>query len=262
MPNSSNATKVLVVRSPLGVPCEIRVGMAPPGQATLLITTFFPSAQHPHTDEIFAAVSQNLQNHLFDEVHTLHEVGDERRENTVQSVLEQTSARHGRPISTAALAKLVVHPLKRQPTYLDLFYLASEELGRVRTRLVLLANADVVFDATLALAIRSTAFASSCFGGYAFPVRRPDVNDHAHATWFGPRRAQTCARHELDMWDRCIAPGKSFDGFLFRAPLPRHLVANFSVLTTPEYPRGVVMNAMTAEHFAGTMFTHSRTLSC
>ena len=258
MPNSSIAPRALVVRSPLGSPCKIHPGIAPPRTATLLVTTFFPSAWHPHTDEIFAAIAQNLRNDLFDEVHTLHELGGERRGRDVQGALVDVAARNGQQISAAALAKLVVHTSTHQPTYLDLFRLASEELGRVRKRLVLLANADVVFDATVGLAIRSTAFDSPCFGGYAFPVRRVDAKDIAHASWFGEGRVRTCARHETDTWDRCAPPGKSFDGFLFRAPLPRHVVANFSILTTPEYPDGVVMNAMTAEHFAGTMFTLAR----
>ena len=143
----------------------------------MLITTFFPAVQHAHSDEIFAAISQNLLNDLIDEVHTLHEHGHGQGGRTVQDALRETAARHGRRISAAVLTKLVVHRWRRQPTYLDLFQVASEELGRVRTRLVLLANADVVFDASLALAIRSPAFDSPCFGGYVFSVRHPDAND-------------------------------------------------------------------------------------
>ena len=225
----------------------------------MLITTFFPAVQHAHCNEIFAAISQNLLNDLIDEVHTLHEHGHGQGGRTVQDALRETAARHGRQISAAVLTKLVVHRWRRQPTYLDLFQVASEELGRVRTRLVLLANADVVFDASLALAIRSPAFDSPCFGGYVFSVRHPDANDQVFASWFGESGVRSCARHARNASDRCASPaGTSFDAFLFRAPLPRHLVGNFSVLTTPEYPRGVVMNVMTAEHFAGTMFTLAR----
>ena len=39
-----------------------------------LHTTFFLSAQHAHSNEIFAAIAQNILNDLIDEVHTLHEI--------------------------------------------------------------------------------------------------------------------------------------------------------------------------------------------
>lgn len=257
-----------VVRTLLRMPCEIRIGApGPPRTATLLITTFFPSAQHAHSNEIFAAIAQNLLNELIDEVHTLHEIepggggGGGQGGRTVHGALLETAARHGRHIRPTVLDKLVVHPWHRQPTYLDLFRFASERLGRVRTRLVLLANADVVFDASLALAIRSPAFDSPCFGGYAFPVEHPEASNQVFTSWFGDWGVRRCASKKRTMIEtgamvnRCVPPGRSFDAFLFRAPLPRHVVANFSVLTTPEYPRGVVMNVMAAEHFAGAMFT-------
>ena len=65
----------------------------------MLITTFFPAVQHAHSNEIFAAISQNLLNDLIDEVHTLHEHGHGQGGRTVQDALRETAARHGRGLA-------------------------------------------------------------------------------------------------------------------------------------------------------------------
>ena len=129
------------------------------------------------------------------------------------------------------LSKVTVHVFGRQPTYADIFRYASDELNG---RVVALANADVVLR-NLHL-LDADAFSEENLTALVLTVRDPTGNFQ-----------RECRRH-LDRCDSSWGPaGNSYDGFVFRSPLPP--TSRYDLLELFE-PLPVYMNDNGAENRA------------
>lgn len=129
----------------------------------LLVSTFSAHlASGFRTRELLGALSENLALRYITELHALHQ-GDESEANLLRDrVLLASSTSHAPSRTGSITSKLrVVSIGSEQPTYSDMFLYAQRTF--IHTN-VILANSDVVFGASVALA-------SSSLGGWRAGMR-------------------------------------------------------------------------------------------
>jgi hypothetical protein len=207
-----------------------------------LTTSFVPHWANAHLHEIYSALIMNLQNDAIYDVHVVTETNCTVLLNTVEAWARTLP--NATVIYSAIREKFVCVPSPTgvQPTYKDFFDYAHEKLTG---RLVLLANADIVFDDTLRLIAPERimtgeiAFVLSVdpppfSGAYNEVFHRECGNTRKCriGTWQGPRMSW-----HLEGW--------SWDAYIFATPLP-------PTFSTPE--TNIVMNQMGAEWIAAYQF--------
>jgi hypothetical protein len=181
----------------------------------LLTSVFVSTEQYPsqHLREIYAALTTNLMHELIAEVHVLTESDCA----LVLALIEQTARLlpYSRPLSN--LHKLVCKSLAAQPTYADFFRYASANLSG---KVVILSNADVVFDNTLGHVELEPVLRGDI--AHVLSVRPPPPTGLYHSI-FG----QACASAPRCMvgawtsggaWSQGDGAGTSWDAYVFSPP--------------------------------------------
>jgi len=204
-----------------------------PTGAVLLTSLFINDAllndqntfEKGHYRELLAAVGTNLMNPHFQEVHVLLEGGPGACARLPLLLLAAVGSRVA-AASSPHLGKLNCTEEQGQPKYGDMFKFAHEHL---QDRLVVLSNTDVVFDETLGH-IDPAHFEKHRNTMFVLSVRSPN---HTAASQELYRCALGRGCHEdirctLGTYDGWKFGGKSWDAYVFRAPLPPGL--NFSRL--------------------------------
>lgn len=185
----------------------------------LVTSIFLPEGHaHGHIKEIVAAFATNVENPHIASLHVLLESPSEGCSDLLKRMANAT----GTPVRL--IHKVVCTMVKKQPTYRDFFQYANE---RMRHHQVILTNADIVFDSTLALIAPLTAGV-----GHVLSVKPPPYKDE-----FKDIFLQECKQSAL----RCKSETSSWDAFIFLSPLPGKL-EDFEL----DYP----MNIIQAENFA------------
>lgn len=177
-------------------------------QITLLTSLFLRGETTSlHYDELMGALAVNMHNPYISNIHVLLEVQSNGDSECKQfhSLLEQASKSGSR--------KMVCAPVQKQPTYHDFFIYANTTL---RNTNVLLANTDVVFDASLSL-INLTTVATGTMG-YVFSVLPPPYAGEYHKL-FG-KECDSVSRCTVGAFDGWPYGGNSWDAYLFHSPLP------------------------------------------
>mmetsp|Transcript_591 Transcript_591/g.1617 ORF Transcript_591/g.1617 Transcript_591/m.1617 type:complete len:418 (-) Transcript_591:65-1318(-) len=177
----------------------------------VLVTSLFvpTDTSSGHTIELFAALVVNLANPFIEDVHVLLEsAGKDECAGFPATLAAYAPA----GLAPNGMGKITCVPVGRQPTYADFFKYVNSALPQ---RDVLLANTDVVFDATLSL------------------LERPLRTDMAHVLSVQPPlysgRYKEIFGTECSSTPRCTQgkyngfawTGNSFDAYLFRSPLPQ-----------------------------------------
>mmetsp|Transcript_19247 Transcript_19247/g.59384 ORF Transcript_19247/g.59384 Transcript_19247/m.59384 type:complete len:341 (+) Transcript_19247:35-1057(+) len=180
----------------------------------------------PESSEDFADVNSSSSSSS----SSVHAVASRRLRADVSAAQQRFSAKLDAMATETQLQKITAHVLDgRQPTYADLFRYASTALeGRV----VALMNADVVLQ-NLDL-LDATAFDGNF--SLVLTVRSPQG---AYGAQCGGRARDRCVN-----W---LHAGSSFDGFVFRTPIPA--TSRFDLLEDVD-PLPVYMNARGAENRA------------
>jgi hypothetical protein len=178
-------------------------------QITLLTSLFLrDEATSAHYDELMGALTVNMHNPHISNIHVLMEAqsfGDSGCEE-LHTVLKQASK--------SGSCKVVCAPVRKQPTYYDFFTYANTTL---RNTHVLLANTDIVFDASLSL-INLTTLATGTMG-YVFSVMPPPYGGEYHKLFGNECHASPrCTTGMFDGWNG--VGGTSWDAYLFHSPLP------------------------------------------
>eukprot|EP01065_Artemidia_motanka_P020023 TRINITY_DN23988_c0_g1_i1.p2 TRINITY_DN23988_c0_g1~~TRINITY_DN23988_c0_g1_i1.p2 ORF type:complete len:363 (+),score=92.94 TRINITY_DN23988_c0_g1_i1:76-1164(+) len=217
--------------------------------------------------EALSVVCQNLANHHFKEVVTLHEGKGangkpEAEAGLLREALTEVFAMKRIPGAAALIAKLRVVAFSRQPAYLDLLEFADKHLPN---RTVVLANADVVFDETLGL-VDPDVLGRRHLGRqilHVISVQPPRDNDK-YKFWHRQdcivRRGQESRCDRNTSWGAQHL-GSSFDAFVYRPPLPVDVnkeelrkPADFRGKPIPApRPSGIFMNQMGAENRVAAM---------
>lgn len=190
------------------------------GGITLMISFFASNgdhAGHPHYDEMLGAIRANILNAgVLSEMVVMFEPSKEIKcADFVKSVTG--------PLKGETLVPLRCHEQAGgQPTYFDLFtYANTQPDGAFKGSTVILANADIVFDKTLA---HLPAVDPS--EGYILSVNvKPDATMYQKAVG-KPMSSQTTTPDARCPWPRWKnANTKSWDGFVIRPPLPKDFEA-------------------------------------
>mmetsp|Transcript_19848 Transcript_19848/g.61430 ORF Transcript_19848/g.61430 Transcript_19848/m.61430 type:complete len:379 (+) Transcript_19848:26-1162(+) len=213
------------------------------------------NASSPHVVEILAALGENARTPRVEEIRVLLDVAppktkkralhtnetDERATADLRKEVRDGQRRVRERLDALAtdeeLRKITSHVVGFQPTYSELFRYASYALAG---RLVILMNADVVLR-NLHL-LEGTAFDEKL--AMVLTVRTPkSLNFQKHC--------------ERPVQDRCVgwtSAGKSYDGFVFKSPLPATVRWDMLEEFAP-YP--VYMNEAGAENRAKQFLTAS-----
>ena len=188
---------------------------------TLLISAFVPSEPNFHHLEIDEVLCANLANPSFAEVHVLLQ----------GSLCTNFRRRFGFPV------KMLCVEVASQPEYWDIFQYASQTLA---SRVVVLANGDILFDTSL-----QRLESQEMNGSFAFVLS----TDSARAnTLYEYLYGTPC-----DTWSHCKQDGvqqHSWDAFVFRSPLPWPVDSASYTYLHVERLLHVVMNTPGAENRA------------
>jgi len=197
-------------------------------QPVHLLTSIFlpePAKQNGHVPEIMASVFVNIRNPLIASVHVLLESYDKDCAALQQHLGELT----GKKVEHKE--KVVCTVVNRIPTYHDFFQYANNNM---RDKLVLLSNADVVFDFTLA----NVGHLSAGVDAHVISVQPPPYSGE-YASMFNINCEST---------KRCIKHTTSWDAYLFVAPLPSKL---------DDFNMRFPMNMQHAENYAASALGYS-----
>ena len=189
---------------------------------TLVVSHFAVNTNRTpaHYPEIEQALAANLQLPLLGEVFVMYD-------HSPPGGCKQLAARlQGRVRIRRAMGKLVCRERRLQPTYEQMFAFASERLQR--NRLILIANADVVFDETLAQLPPTPR-------GHVMTMT---VNDNGRCRW----------------QSRNVPFVMSWDAWAFRPPLPAG-VRSAAAMAAFHTMGGFTMNAPHAENRAACALT-------
>jgi len=195
---------------------------------SLLTVSFVPENDNNlHIHEVYAAIAINLQNKFISDVYVMTESDC----GTFSQAFRQTLARMAN--RTRILYKsyrkfwCVPSPTGHQPTYEDLFKYANTTLAG---KLVLLANADIVYDETLnrVVANNHSKLVDPLTNepiAYVLSMKKPpdgskylevfgkECRCNAHTTCFA-----TCT---IGTWQHgWPLGGNSWDAYIFATPLP------------------------------------------
>jgi len=175
-----------------------------------LLTSLFLRDENTsaHYDELLGALAVNMHNPYISNIHVLFESQSDGDSECAElrTVLKQASKSGSRNVVCA--------PLRKQPTYHDFFVYANTTL---RNTHVLLANTDIVFDASLSR-INLTALATGT-RGYVFSVMPPPYDGEYHKLFGNECHASPrCTVGMFDGWNG--VGGVSWDAYLFHSPLP------------------------------------------
>jgi hypothetical protein len=209
----------------------------------LLTSVFLPPSHddyYEHVDEIFAAVNTNVQNKFLSEVHIL-------TESDCHEVLQLLRHRAMRmPVAHEILWKMELKLAckstddRKQPSYADFFRYANETLS---DKVVLLSNADVVFDETLdVIDLRPILEREH---GYVLSVRPPPHGGEYQRVFH--RECDNTPRCTVGAWQGGGEWGQDYSGcswdcYIFSPPLSSTM--NLSHID-------IVMNFNAAENVAG-----------
>jgi len=176
---------------------------------TLLTSLFLrDETTSAHYVELMGALAVNMRNPYISQIHVLFESPSNGHSECEEfrTVLKQASNSGSR--------KVVCAPVRHQPTYHDFFIYANTTL---RNTHVLLANTDIVFDASLSL-INLTTLAAGTMG-YVFSVMPPPY-DGEYQKLFGNEchTIPRCTVGKFDGWNG--VGGLKWDAYLLHSPLP------------------------------------------
>jgi len=188
-------------------------------ERNLLISLYMPDQGHPHLKETYAAAATNVDNPLISSVHVLLEAPGHAC-STLGSKLSEAVGRE-----VKGLSKMVCVMVTTQPTYGDLLRYAR---SNITTGTLLLANADIVFDETIA----HVGNFSSADEAYVLSVKAPSY-DGSFKEIFGSQCKMSATR--------CWSWAMSWDVFVMQTPLRDGLFG-----TCLEFP----MNMLSAENLA------------
>ena len=188
---------------------------------TLLVSAFVPTKANFHHLEIDEVLCANLANPSFAEVHVLLQ----------GSTCRNFRRKFGFP------NKMVCVEVQAQPHYWDFFHYASEKLA---SRVVVLANGDILFDTSLQRLKHNEMNGSFAFVLSTDSARANSLYEHLYGV-------------PCDTWSHCSKDGvqqHSWDAFIFRSPLPWPV--NSASYTHQQIKRllNVVMNTPGAENRA------------
>ena len=207
--------------APLVVSPLLRSSNFEAARLTLLVSAFVtpePNFHHLEIDEVMCA---NLANPSFAEVHVLLQ----------GTMCPHFQRRFGSP------AKMKCVEVASQPKYWDLFQYASQKLA---SRVVVLANGDILFDTSL-----QRLQPQKMNGSFAFVLS----TDSASANPLYEYLYET----PCDTWSHCKRDGveqHSWDAFVFRSPLPWPVDSASYAYVHVEKLLHVVMNTPGAENRA------------
>jgi len=198
------------------------VQLASKPRLNLLTTVYLPKVGHEigHTREVLAALAVNVENPLIATVHVLLEAHSGNC-SVLKGLMENATKRR-----LTRFPKVICTEISHQPTYSSLFEYANSSIPE---GLVMLSNADVAFDETLAL--------------------MPDVNatTQSHVISVFPPQYEGAFRdvfqepctHRAER--QCGMSSSSWDVYVFKPPLPSRLL---------EYDLNFTMNIDSAEFYA------------
>merc|ERR1719188_2586751 len=198
------------------------VQLASKPRLNLLTSVYLGKEAHKigHTREVLAALAVNVENPLIASVHVLLE---SHRGNcsVLKGLMENATKRR-----LTRFPKVICTEISHQPTYSSLLEYANSSIPE---GLVMLSNADVVFDETLALMPDVNATTESHLISIVPPQYEGAFQDIFHEPC--PARAAL----------QCQTVSTSWDVFVFRPPLPSKLL---------EFNLRFPMNVMSAEFYA------------
>ena len=222
-----------------------------PPECHLIVSTFVTKGSH--FPELMGALATNLENPHVTTVHALHETAGRWYDNATGHLRDAlTSAANDslrtRPLSSAALAKLVVHFVFSQPSYRDFFRAAH--MWVPHGSFALIANLDMAFGLSLRAALHAPGFHSLARPlMYVFSASTPALGSR-YLEWFGEECATTPPRcfNWVDGGQSWPYAGSSIDAYLFRVPLPSTPVDLTDPQFTDQWGRGGLrMNQLHAE---------------
>jgi len=206
----------------------LRLSRMPPAQDSIgLLTTIFLGLfdhRRMHEPEVLAAFAVNVENPFISTVHVLLETHPKRRGGNcskLQGLLEDVSKR-----SLTQFHKVNCVDVFKQPMYEDLFLYADANMSAGR---VMISNADVVYDETLA----QLPELEEGVGAHLLSVIPPPY-EGAFRDIFGHQ----CAGGASTV---CLWQTRSWDAYVFRTPLPANLTKSHNL----QFP----MNWMSSEFY-------------
>jgi hypothetical protein len=211
---------------------------------TLLTSSFVPRWMNYHLHEIYSAIEMNIQNPAIYDVHIMTESDCGELLKTFEKWADRIS-------NTTVIRKDLHHKLRCvpsptgvQPRYTDFFNYANNSLAG---RLVVLANADIVFDETLRRIEPERILTGEIM--FVLSVSPPPWNGR-YKEVFGTDCNPT-VKCGVGAWQGAPAyksSGWSWDAYVFASPLPKKFNPSEA---------NVVMNMMGAEYIAAYQFERS-----
>jgi len=209
----------------------LRLSGLPPAQDSIgLLTTIFLGLydyRRIHEPEVLAAFAVNVENPFISTVHVLLQTHPKRRGGNcsgLQGLMEDASSR-----SLTQFHKVNCVEVLKQPMYGDLFLYADTSMPAGR---VMISNADVVYDETLALLPEL----EERVGAHLLSVFPPPY-EGAFKEVFGHQ----CAEEPFGASTACQWHTRSWDAYVFRTPLPANLTKSQNL----QFP----MNWMSSEFY-------------
>lgn len=193
----------------------------------MLVSLYLPEPdlehqEHAHVREMLAAFNVNLENPVITSIHVLLEAPG----RNCSALPDAVDKAINRRLTVEDLDRVHCKTVAEQPTYADFFQYANTSMSK--TGVVLLANADIVFDGSLRKMTRPKPGEE----GQLISVRAPPYSGEFRSIF-----QKRCT----EVLDKCTRVTKSWDAYAFSLPL---------VSSLNEYDLQFTMNVFTADHRA------------